>query len=661
MGVDTDEATITEIEEFEPTRVDGVGKGANGFPILMLKALDGEVQETVTTLGDVLGAESAPVTVRPLCKSCAGHGHKDGVRCPTCFATGKAPMIGESASAYLTAMEKEKGVAPSGKPVPTPYDCPTCKGTGILGNDVNPEQECPDCHGTGRDGQYNTGEIREGFGGAMQVGDPREKIDKADLSKRDFDPNVGGGVDRDKIPARDFAGKNRSFPIVTPGDVSDALMSMGRAGPNNYDEATLRRNILRIAKRKGFPLPPTDRKKTQKAIKAKGASVSGKNPALTGMSQHGDGDASKDPGSPDWEGVDAATAKDAALCLMRSSELIRKFAQREAIEVAAGEGNDVFDTMAAEQAMCDVSHALGIMAQMAFHEGLSAAKSTGDVTKAGRRLSLKTVGALAAVRDHITNLLGPDDPSAKASSKKKGKSSSERFIDAANKAQLSKEIEDMTVDELAKVLGARDKKLVRVLSKETSKQMKKMKRGMSAREEAESDKKDKRVDKKGQRRTREQKRRHHELVDEAKQGTRSSASGTVNAVGGAKSIRTPEQIEARTQRKDAAKALKTAKRAEKQAKKQAAIAKALEESKTQAVTAVTALEERLATVEKMAAPSPIVRTRPTEALKASADKDGLDVQITRLEEIVKSTSDRDIREGSRVRLAELRAKRAELA
>ena len=42
------EVTITELEEFEPSRVDGVGKGANGFPILMLKSVDGEVTETET-------------------------------------------------------------------------------------------------------------------------------------------------------------------------------------------------------------------------------------------------------------------------------------------------------------------------------------------------------------------------------------------------------------------------------------------------------------------------------------------------------------------------------------------------------------------------------------------------------------------------------------
>jgi DNA-directed RNA polymerase subunit RPC12/RpoP len=76
---------------------------------------------------------------------------------------------------------------------------------------------------------------------------------KADeiVEKRDMDAHVGGGVDRDKIPAEDFAGKNRSFPIVTPGDVSDAASSIGRAGEDNYPSATLKKNIISIARRKG--------------------------------------------------------------------------------------------------------------------------------------------------------------------------------------------------------------------------------------------------------------------------------------------------------------------------------------------------------------------------------------------------------------------------
>ena len=69
--------------------------------------------------------------------------------------------------------------------------------------------------------------------------------------KRQMDPSVGGGVDRDKLPAKDFAGRNRSFPIVTPGDVSDAASSIGRAGSDNYSGDKLKRNIIRIARRKG--------------------------------------------------------------------------------------------------------------------------------------------------------------------------------------------------------------------------------------------------------------------------------------------------------------------------------------------------------------------------------------------------------------------------
>lgn len=74
---------------------------------------------------------------------------------------------------------------------------------------------------------------------------------RAVAEKRQMDPSVGGGVDRDKLPAADFAGRNRSFPIVTPGDVSDAASSIGRAGEDNYSSDKLKANIIRIARRKG--------------------------------------------------------------------------------------------------------------------------------------------------------------------------------------------------------------------------------------------------------------------------------------------------------------------------------------------------------------------------------------------------------------------------
>lgn len=71
------------------------------------------------------------------------------------------------------------------------------------------------------------------------------------VAKRDTDPDVDGGVDRDKLPAEDFAGRNRSFPIHTPDDVSDAATSIGRAGDDNYGPDQLKTNIIRIAHRKG--------------------------------------------------------------------------------------------------------------------------------------------------------------------------------------------------------------------------------------------------------------------------------------------------------------------------------------------------------------------------------------------------------------------------
>jgi hypothetical protein len=67
---------------------------------------------------------------------------------------------------------------------------------------------------------------------------------------RDIPPS-----EREKHPASDFAGKGNSFPIFNCSDVSAAFHSLGRAGADNLPTATIRSNIIRIAKRKGCPLP----------------------------------------------------------------------------------------------------------------------------------------------------------------------------------------------------------------------------------------------------------------------------------------------------------------------------------------------------------------------------------------------------------------------
>lgn len=57
--------------------------------------------------------------------------------------------------------------------------------------------------------------------------------------------------ERDKASASDFAGKDRSFPILKPEDVAAAAASLGRAGSDNYSTDQIKANIIRIAKRKG--------------------------------------------------------------------------------------------------------------------------------------------------------------------------------------------------------------------------------------------------------------------------------------------------------------------------------------------------------------------------------------------------------------------------
>lgn len=72
------------------------------------------------------------------------------------------------------------------------------------------------------------------------------------LAKRDMDPNVGGGVDRDKLKPGDFVDpENRRFPVVTPGDVSDAVSSYGRMGAPKIPFDDFKARVTALARRKG--------------------------------------------------------------------------------------------------------------------------------------------------------------------------------------------------------------------------------------------------------------------------------------------------------------------------------------------------------------------------------------------------------------------------
>lgn len=59
-------------------------------------------------------------------------------------------------------------------------------------------------------------------------------------------------AERDSASSDSFAGKGKSFPILKAGDVMAAVRSLGRAGANNHSTDTIKANIKRIAKAKGW-------------------------------------------------------------------------------------------------------------------------------------------------------------------------------------------------------------------------------------------------------------------------------------------------------------------------------------------------------------------------------------------------------------------------
>jgi hypothetical protein len=71
------------------------------------------------------------------------------------------------------------------------------------------------------------------------------------LVKRDMDPNVGGGVDRDTLKPGDYVfSDTKDFPVVTPGDVSDAVSSWGRYdGSESFD--SFKSKLTALCRRKG--------------------------------------------------------------------------------------------------------------------------------------------------------------------------------------------------------------------------------------------------------------------------------------------------------------------------------------------------------------------------------------------------------------------------
>jgi hypothetical protein len=585
------EITITELSEFEPTRVDGVGKGANGFPILMLKGIE----------------DDASKAERPDCVTCDGTGKiMEGHRkCPDCQGSGKKPMVGDTTKTLAEATKAES------------YDCETCHDTGKAFGKV-----CPDCEGKAADAEA-----------AKEVG----------VTPSGVAPSGSGATPATDCPTCKGDGKLRNGTHAGKPCPDCGGTGMDEARTNPLELKAMNADPGRISEG-----DPDGRERIDKAgamtYSAPNTSIAASTAMTTGATVPSDGSSDASPGSPAWEAVDAATATAAAVSLMQAAELIRTFADRERMEVAAGEGNDIFDAGAAEAAMVAVSQALGVMAQLAFHEAMEAQK--GQVEKAGRRLASKTITALAAARDYLNTVLGSDDPALADQDKGDGSGSdaADKFIASANKALDSeRNVLDMTEEDLQKLVV--ETVAQAVVAAEAVK-------GMAKGDDDMKDKKNK-------------KKKSDD--DEAMVSSDDDEETEDDMEEASKADLTPEEIEANLAAAEARKELKAAKKAAKHAAKQAAVTKAVEaalEEVAKQTDGLNATIERLTsdldTVKKMAAPSSIVRTRPQEALTKSVERDAMELELAKYESLAKSTNEPELRTGYNDRVKQIRSQIAAL-
>ena len=112
---------------------------------------------------------------------------------------------------------------------------------------------------------------------SVEAPEPAAAVEKA-ADKPAPDPNVGGGAVREDIPDADYVfpedKPDGGFPIVKPGDVSDAVNSWGRyKGPHSFDD--FKKRLTSIATRMGpsfvteLPANWKDEKKPKKSKKVR--------------------------------------------------------------------------------------------------------------------------------------------------------------------------------------------------------------------------------------------------------------------------------------------------------------------------------------------------------------------------------------------------------
>lgn len=273
-----------EFVEVDTAETSGeVGKADDGEPVAVIEKDDAPSVE-VTVKGRVVNPSVVADVLKSLGKVPGATVHK---------AADAKPADGDGAE-DKPAGHKPKRYAASDSDTVT---CPACQ----RGNAPD-AKHCDQCgHQLKGDPDVTVADK------AKADGDGADGV----VEKKDVDPNVGGGVDRDKLKASDFVfGDERVFPIVTAGDVPDAVSSWGRyKGKHTFAE--FQKNLTALAKRKGFEDKLPDKwVDTKKAVDAVGA-------LTKALGEHGIEVSKVDVEAAEQEGEDISDSKAAIAAIAR--------------------------------------------------------------------------------------------------------------------------------------------------------------------------------------------------------------------------------------------------------------------------------------------------------------------------------------------------------
>lgn len=268
---DGDETELTELEKFEPTRMDGVKKPANGFPVLMMKSITPEPADAALAPQDEMPAWkrdeavalakqilSEKLTAPVLAKNAAGYDETADIAGARDVIARIAALI-QSEAAELARGRHEEA-----------YDI------AIL-LDACAAMKCF----LGREQEQNGNDVPATDPAAADMGD-MSVMDAGYKSAAGDTPTGDGHVVKEKYTAEQKRqlmadGKaipnekgDPSYPIDDADDLDRAVQAVGRG---NVPHDTIRRHIKRQAKRLGMSerIPDTWHKNGASNTSAKSA------------------------------------------------------------------------------------------------------------------------------------------------------------------------------------------------------------------------------------------------------------------------------------------------------------------------------------------------------------------------------------------------------